>query len=311
MLAVLAELPAEDAGFGYEFKWDGVRLVSYVLPDRLRLLSRSDRDVTGTYPELAGLVDLLGGVPAVLDGEVVAYAAGRPSFAALQERMHVRAPSPQLAARVPVTYHVFDVLHLGAHSTLGLPYAERRGLLAELALSGPHVRTPPWFDSGGADVLAASTQQGLEGVVAKRLAAPYLPGRRSPDWRKVKDLRTVEVLVGGWRPGEGRRAGLIGSLLLGLPETGGVRYVGHVGTGFTEAMLRDLGARLAPLARGTSPFAGPLPRDHARGARWVQPLLVGEVAYGEWTGDGILRHPSWRGLRPDKDPAELNQDAPP
>ena len=147
--------------------------------------------------------------------------------------------------------------------------------------------------------------------MAKRLASAYLPGRRGPDWRKVKALRTLEVVVGGWKPGEGRRAGMIGSLLLGLPAGDGVRYVGHVGTGFTEAVLRDLGAQLAPLARATSPFAGPLPRDHARGARWVEPRLVGEVAYGQWTGDGILRHSSWRGLRPDKDPSQLNQDTPP
>jgi bifunctional non-homologous end joining protein LigD len=170
------------------------------------------------------------------------------------------------------------------------------------------VRTPPWFAGGGADVLAASTGQGLEGVVAKRLEHPYLPGRRSPAWRKVKDLRTQEVVVGGWKPGEGSRAGMIGSLLLGLPSGGGLRYVGHVGTGFTVAALRRLGEQLAPLARQSSPFSGPLPRDHARGARWVQPRLVGEVAYGQWTGDRILRHSSWRGLRPDKQPSDVREE---
>lgn len=308
MLAVAGQLPGDDAGYGYEFKWDGVRVVSYVYPDRLRLMSRSDRDVTTSYPELAGLRDLLGGVPAVLDGEVVAYDGGRPSFGALQERMHVQAPGAQLVARVPVTYHLFDVLHLGQHSTLALPYRERRDVLAELALDGPQVRTPPWFAGGGADVLAASTQQGLEGVVAKRLDFPYLPGRRSPAWRKVKDMRTQEVVVGGWKPGEGRRAGMIGSLLLGVPSAEGLRYVGHVGTGFTEAVLRELGRQLAPLARQTSPFSGPLPRDHARAALWVEPRLVGEVAYGQWTGEGILRHSSWRGLRPDKDPADVRPE---
>ncbi len=306
MLAVLGELPGHDAGWGYEFKWDGVRIIAYVHSGQVRLMSRTDRDVTGSYPELAGLSDLLDGVPAVLDGEVVAYDdRGRPSFGALQERMHVRAPSPHLVGRIPVTYHVFDVPHLVRHSTLPLPYRERRDLLAELALDGPHVRTPPWFAGGGADVLAASAEQGLEGVVAKRLESPYLPGRRSPAWRKVKPVRTQEVVIGGWKPGEGRRAGMIGSLLLGIPGPEGLRYVGHVGTGFTQAMLRDLTDRLAPLARATSPFSGPLPRDHARGARWVEPRLVGEVSYGQWTDDGILRHASWRGLRSDKEPADV------
>src|SRR6266508_3581527 len=201
MLAVLGELPGHDAGWGYEFKWDGVRIIAYVHSGQVRLMSRTDRDVTGSYPELAGLSDLLDGVPAVLDGEVVAYDdRGRPS-------------------------------------SLPLPYRERRDLLAELALDGPHVRTPPWFAGGGADVLAASAEQGLEGVVAKRLESPYLPGRRSPAWRKVKPVRTQEVVIGGWKPGEGRRAGMIGSLLLGIPGPEGLRYVGHVGTGFTQAML--------------------------------------------------------------------------
>jgi bifunctional non-homologous end joining protein LigD len=311
MLALAAELPADDAAFGYEFKWDGVRVVSYLGGGRHRLVSRNDRDVTTSYPELAGLPELLGGVPAVLDGEVVACdAAGRPSFGLLQERMHVRAPSRQLVARIPVAYHLFDVLHLGAHSTLAVPYRERRELLADLGLEGPHVRTPPWYAGGGADVLQASALQGLEGVMAKRLASPYLPGRRSSAWLKVKHLRTQEVVIGGWKPGEGRRAGMIGSLLLGVPGPDGLRYVGHVGTGFTEAVLRRLGGLLAPLARPTSPFAGPLPRDHARGVRWTEPRLVGEVAYGQLTLDGMLRHPTWRGLRPDKDPAEVVLEPP-
>jgi bifunctional non-homologous end joining protein LigD len=306
MLAVLGDLPRDDAGHGYEFKWDGVRVVAYVHGGQLRLMSRSDRDVTTSYPELAGLPDLLGGVPAVLDGEVVAYdGAGRPSFGQLQERMHVRDPSAHLVARVPATYHVFDVLHLGAHSTLPVPYTGRRDLLDDLGLDGPGVRTPPWFAGGGADVLLASEQQGLEGVVAKRLDSPYLPGRRTPIWTKVKNRHTQEVVVGGWRTGEGRRTGLVGSLLLGLPSPDGLRYVGHVGTGFTEPVLRDLTDRLAALARATSPFAEALPRDHARGALWVEPLLVGEVEYAHRTGDGIFRHASWRGLRPDKDPAEV------
>jgi len=306
MLAIASGLPADDAAHGYELKWDGVRAVAYVHSGQWRLVSRNDRDVTTGYPELAALPGLLGGASVILDGELVAYdEGGRPSFSALQDRMHVLAPSPGLVAARPVTYHLFDVLHLGAHSLLRVPYADRRGLLSELALDSPPVRTPPYFVGGGVAVLAASREQRIEGVVAKRLDSPYLPGHRSLLWRKIKNLRTQEVIIGGWRPGAGRRTGLIGSLLLGVPAAGGLRYAGHVGTGFTEAMLRDLTDRLAPDARPDSPFAGPVPRAHAVDARWVRPTLVGEVAYGQWTRDGMLRHPVWRGLRPDKTPEDV------
>jgi bifunctional non-homologous end joining protein LigD len=309
MLAVPGRLPATDAGWGYEFKWDGVRAIGYVQSGQLRLFSRNDREVTLGYPELVHLPDLLGGVPAILDGELVAYHDGVPNFGAIQERMHVRHPGEQLVARVPVTYYLFDVLHLGGHSTLGLPYRQRRDLLAELALEADSIRTPPYFPAAsGADVLEASKAQRLEGVLAKRLDSTYTPGRRNPAWQKVKNLNTQEVVIGGWRPGQGRRAGLIGSLLLGLPEGDRLRYVGHVGTGFTEVVLRDLTARVAPLARRDSPFSGEIPRDHARDARWVEPRLVGEVEYAQITLDGMLRHASWRGLRDDKDPSEVRPE---
>lgn len=306
MLAVIGPLPEQDAAYGYEVKWDGVRAVAYVHRGQLRLMSRTDREITTSYPELAELAAMLGDLPAVLDGELVAYdATGRPSFRTLQDRMHVREPSPRLVATTPVSYHLFDVLHLAADSTLSVPYAERRSLLADLGLDGPRVRTPPWFAGGGPAVLAASLEQGLEGVVAKRLDSPYLPGRRSPYWQKIKNLRTQEVVIGGWRLGEGRRAGMIGSLLLGVPAAAGLQYVGRVGTGFTEVMLRDLLRLLSPLAADGCPFAGPMPGEHTRHARWVRPRLVGEVEYSQWTPDGMLRHPAWRGLRPDKSPADV------
>ncbi|HEU5033424.1 MAG TPA: non-homologous end-joining DNA ligase [Mycobacteriales bacterium] len=314
MLAVLRmQPPRDDAAYGYEFKWDGVRAMVYVLGGRQRVLSRNDRDVTASYPELRALAESLGSRQVVLDGEIVAMDThGRPSFERLQSRMHVTGSAQvrRLMKQTPVTFLAFDVLHLDGRSLLEERYDERRRILESLELAGPSWQTPPHFrgdqfagDAGepvGPAVLAASKQQGLEGIIAKRLDSRYYPGKRSDCWLKVKNLRTQEVVIGGWKPGEGRRKGAIGSLLLGVPGPDGLDYVGHVGTGFTAAMLRDLEADLAPLATGDSPFATPVPRPHARDAHWVQPQIVGEVAFGEWTREGRLRHPAWRGLRPDK-----------
>jgi len=206
----------------------------------------------------------------------------------------------RLMSQTPVTYLVFDVLYADGRSLLEETYVERRRILESLSLTGPSWQTPPHFEGDGDAVLAASKAQGLEGVLAKRLDSRYYPGKRSDCWLKVKNLRTQEVVIGGWKPGAGRRAGAIGSLLLGVPGPAGLKFAGHVGTGFTDRMLRDLEAQLAPLARDDSPFDTTVPREHARTAKWVEPSGVGEVAFGEWTREGRLRHPAWRGLRPDK-----------
>jgi bifunctional non-homologous end joining protein LigD len=313
MLAVSRDtLPANDDAWSYEFKWDGVRAVVYVDGGRPRALSRNDRDITATYPELRDLAESLGATQAVLDGEIVAMdSSGRPSFGALQNRMHVTGAAQirRLTVQTPVTYLVFDVLHLDGRSLLDVPYVQRRELLESLALSGPSWQTPPSFTGDGAAVLAASREQGLEGVVAKRLDSTYFPGRRSDCWLKVKNIRTQEVVIGGWKPGEGRRQGLLGSLLIGVPGPDGLDYVGHVGTGFTDKMLRDLEQQLRPLASDVAPFAVEVPRAQAKDARWVAPVLVGEVAFSEWTKDGRLRHPAWRGLRPDKSADEVIRES--
>ena len=309
MLATLGALPGDDDEWAYEMKWDGVRLVLYIAGGRVKALTRSNRDVTRNYPELSALAASVGIRQMVIDGEVVATDAnGRISFGALQNRMHVARPGKSLLASSPVTFLAFDLLHLDGKPLLELPYVERRRLLTELNLRGAHWSTPPHFDGGGSDAVATSRAQGLEGVVAKRLNSKYLPGKRNRDWLKVKNIRTQEVVVGGWRPGAGRREGRIGSLLLGVPGPAGLEYVGHVGTGFTDAVLDDLTRRLNRTERKTSPFATPLPRPHAKDARWVTPHLVGEVAFGEWTDEGLLRHPSWRGLRSDKTPDDVSRE---
>jgi bifunctional non-homologous end joining protein LigD len=216
--------------------------------------------------------------------------------------MHVRQPSPRLLAGVPVYYYVFDVLYVAGWSLVRMPYQRRRELLDQLDLDAARVQVPPSLPGGGAEMLDTARRQGLEGVVSKRLDSPYLPGRRSDLWRKTKITATQEVVIGGWKPGAGRRAGMIGSLLLGVPDAQGLRYVGGVGTGLTEAMLRDFAKRLEPLVRATSPFVDEVPRADARNATWVEPRLVGEVEFSAWTSERYLRHPSWRGLRPDKTP---------
>ncbi len=306
MLATASKtLPADESGWTFEMKWDGVRAIGYVDGGRLRLMSRNDKDVTATYPELRLLGEALGSTQVVLDGEIVAFdEEGRPSFGRLQQRLGVSAPAQtrRLASSNPVVYILFDLLHLDGQSTLGLPYTQRRELLEGLNLAGPAWQTPPALEGEGADLLEATREQGLEGIIAKRSGTSYRPGQRSRDWLKVKNFLDLEVVIGGWTTGEGRRSGTIGALLLGVPDQEGLRYAGKVGTGFTDTMLRDLEKVLTGLERTTSPFVD-VPRKDAKDARWCRPTRVGEVVYSGLTSEGRLRHPSWRGLRPDKSTA--------
>jgi bifunctional non-homologous end joining protein LigD len=307
MMAQLGKLPRDDARWAFEIKWDGVRAICQSEPGRMRLYSRNLLDITPRYPELGRLNRALSHHRAVLDGEVVALdAEGRPSFGALQRRMHVTGESTvrRLARDTPVTYVVFDLLWLDGHSLMDLPYEERRARLAELDLGdGERWRVPDYVVGRGAQLLAATEQQGLEGVIAKRLDSVYEPGRRSPSWVKVKNLYRQEVVVGGWVPGDGRRRDRIGALLAGVWDNGELRHIGRVGTGFTEKELDRLSKLLAPLTREDSPFAPGGPKV-PRNAVFVEPRFVAEVEFREWTEGGQLRAPSYKGLRDDKD-AEL------
>jgi bifunctional non-homologous end joining protein LigD len=319
MLAAPGPPPPPDGRWAVEMKWDGVRALAFIEHGELRLISRTGRDITMAYPELAGL-----GAPSepgsgdrgatgdrqlLLDGEIVAFGAGGwPEFEALQPRIHAASPaqSALLAAETPVTYLVFDLLQLDGRPLPDLPYRDRRERLDRLAPAGPSWQTPPYFP--GEDfraVLAASVANGLEGVVAKLLDSRYEPGARSGSWRKIKNILRQEVIVAGWKPGKGNRTGQIGSLLVGLNSPAGLVYAGHVGTGFTVATLGMLGRRLAPLRRPDSPFQGAVPDEHARTAVWVEPRLVIDVAFGSWTRAGRMRAPAYKGLRDDKEPAEV------
>jgi bifunctional non-homologous end joining protein LigD len=305
-----SELPPNQKQWSFEVKWDGVRAIAYVQPGRLRLESRNLNEITSAYPEVRGLVGALGMHEAVLDGEVVAFdysdpAHPRPSFERLQRRMHVTSPSAvrRLASSTPVVYAIFDLLYLDGHSLMELPYRERRARLESLELSGPAWRVPAAHPGQGTALLDATAKQGLEGVVAKRLDSRYEPGRRGGAWVKVKNTLRQELVIGGWIPGEGRRTARIGALLVGVHEDGKFRYAGRVGTGFTEKLLDELRRRLEPLRRDTSPFeiAPKLPRE----AVFVEPKLVAEVEFREWTTERVMRAPSFKGLRDDKPAVEV------
>lgn len=289
-----------------EIKWDGVRALGVWDGARLRLYARSGTDITARYPELTTDPGL-GDRPAVLDGEIVALdREGRPSFTRLQNRMHLTKPREieREVKRTPVRYHLFDAI---MPDEADAPLVERRGDLEQLtAGAAAAFVVPPVFDDVDA-ALQASHRFGLEGIVVKDPASAYRPGARSEAWLKVKHARTQEVVIGGIRPGRGGRTGSIGSLLLGVPGKDGLDYVGRVGSGFSESTLAKLERLLTPLRTDERPFVQVPPAD-ASDALWVRPELVGEVAFAEWTPGGILRQARWRGLRPDKSPADVARE---
>lgn len=321
--AMLATLGVRDdvvghgdpADWSLEMKWDGVRALVRVEaqggPGAVSLTSRNHKNQGPGYPEL---VDGLGRAvrgQAVLDGEIVALdARGRPSFALLQHRINLADPREirRAAEHVPAQIFLFDVLEQDGEPLVDLPYSDRRERLAALVTENESVKVPPAVDDDFDHAWRTSDELGLEGVIAKRRDSRYAVGRRTRDWIKIKHARTQEVVVGGWRPGQGRRAQTVGSLLLGVGDTEGrLRYVGRVGTGFSHRDLDDLNSRLGRIARETAPFHD-VPRADARDAHWVTPRLVGEVEFAEWTRDGRLRQPRWRGWREDKDPHQVRRE---
>jgi bifunctional non-homologous end joining protein LigD len=313
MLAKLAGLPGSEEGWAAEVKWDGVRAIAYCRPGRLELQTRNLRTVTEQYPEVRRLARQIGARDAVLDGELVAFdEEGRPSFERLQQRIHQTSESVvrRRMKSHPVTYVIFDLLYLDGHDLSAEPYTRRRELLEELGLDGPSWQVPAYSVGHAKELLAASAEHGLEGIVLKRLDSRYTPGKRGGSWLKVKTHGRQEFVIGGWQPGEGRRRNRIGSILLGhYGEEGSeeLRYAGKVGTGFTESDLDELIARLKPLARKTSPFAG---RRGPRKANWVEPRLVVEVEFRELTAEGMVRHGSFKGLRDDKAAGEVVLERP-
>lgn len=313
MKAASGEMPTSSDGWGYELKWDGMRVLAFIDADGVRLQSANLLDATASFPELQPLGDGFGGVtPLVLDGEVVAIGdAGTPSFSKLQHRMHVRDEREAIrrAQDVPVSFAIFDLLHLDGRDTMALPFRDRRRLLESLVEPGPHWRLTDLHVEDPSGLLETVTARGLEGLVAKQLNSVYQEGKRPKTWRKVKPRHRQEFVVGGWGEGRDGLSGTVGSLLLGVHQDGEFVHCGSVGSGLNAADRHAWMVRLTSAELEDSPFAGTVPRTLGRTNRWTEPTHVVEVAFGEWTPDGHLRHPVYLGHRTDKDPAEVIRES--
>lgn len=301
--------------WSHEVKWDGMRVLADIADSRLTLYSRTGRDVTAGFPELEPIAEVL--KDALLDGEIITLRDGKPSFEALADRMQVadRHRAAELAESQPVSVMAFDLLRLYGVELVSRPWTERRTSLDRLELPAGWGRSPVYDD--GPALLAATREQGLEGVVAKRRQSAYQPGRRSPDWVKTAHRRHQACVVGGWRQQAGTSAERIGALLVGTPTgndpTGagpaGLSYAGRVGSGLTGELERELRRRLAPLRRADPPFTDLVPPADAAGAIWCEPQLVVEVRHLVWTAGGRLRQAVLRGLRTDLRPEQVRRES--
>lgn len=304
MLATRGDHVPPGDGWAHEVKWDGMRVLVEVRRSGVRVRSRNENDVTVSFPELQGLA--AAGLPdLVLDGEVVALGQGVPSFGALADRMHVRdaARAQRLARSNPVTLIVFDLLALDGAELLDRPLSERRARLEEVGLDDASWQVPPTYADGQL-LLDAAGQQGLEGIVSKRLASRYHPGRRSRDWLKFPIRPTASYVVGGfrWETGSEHR---LGAVLVGEPTADGLLFRGRVGSGIAGRAGVALAELLAPLRTTASPFSAELPRLDRQGTVWVEPRVVVDVQYLTFTTDGRLRQPAYRGVRTDLGPDDL------
>ena len=285
MKSAIGTLPPDDENWAYEVKWDGYRTLAFVAAGTTRLQSSNLLDVTAKYPELAEFAGSVNSSSAIIDGELVVLDSdGRPSFELMQQHA------------TQVAFYVFDVLSVDGHDTIGLAYEQRRELVGGLVEAGPNWMVPAHRIGDGAALVAATVERGLEGVMAKRLGSTYIPGKRSPNWRKVKNRHTVEVVIGGYKLGTGNRGSTFGALLVGVPEGDGLRFAGGVGTGFNQRTLDELSARLADLRTDACPFLSLPPREYSREAIWVEPVLRATVEIAEFTNEGYVRHSSFTGL---------------
>jgi bifunctional non-homologous end joining protein LigD len=312
MLATLVDEAFDDEGWLFEPKWDGVRTLA-VCSDETRLLSRRRRDVTSAYPELGRIHQQLVALGAVVDGEIVAFRDGIPSFELLQSRINLQnAHDIQRATKeIPVNFVAFDLLYLDGRPLISEPLESRKELLERLVVPGPHIQVSPSVVGEGRALSDTVRSRKMEGIVAKKLGSPYRPGKRTREWLKIKVTYEADVVVGGWSRGEGARADSFGALLVGAYDEGMLRFVGAVGTGFTQKMIADTMPLLLDLESKTCPFledpTGSRPSSFAktlRGTHWTDPVLVARVEFRELTAAGRLRAPSFQSFRVDKDPSE-------
>jgi bifunctional non-homologous end joining protein LigD len=307
MLATLVPEAFDDEAWDFEPKWDGVRAIA-VCDETTTLISRNERDITVAYPELHETHKQLVALNAVVDGEIVAFDGGLPSFEKLQSRIHVRGPAEieRLRKAIPVAYVLFDLLYLDGKDLTRVACSERRRLLEETVVTTPTIHLSPVTPGEGRALFEAARKQGLEGIVAKRRDSTYELGKRSKHWLKVKTTFEADVVIAGWTEGEGRRGGRLGALVLAVHDDGRLRYIGSVGTGFTERAIEIVEQRLRPLATDECPFDAQTLKGKAdlRRAHWVRADLVAVVEFRQLTSAAKLRAPSFKGLRDDKDPRD-------
>lgn len=317
MLATLVQEAFDDDAWMFEPKWDGVRALA-MCSDTTMLVSRNRKDMTGAYPELHGLHDRLVALDAIVDGEIVAFEEGRPSFEKLQSRINLQNEHEinRATKSIPVSYIAFDLIYLDGKSLVHEPVENRKQLLEKIVVPSTNVQMSSAVIGEGVALAQAARQQNLEGVVAKKLGSPYRPGKRTREWLKVKVTFEAEVVIGGWSAGEGARSTSFGALLAGAYTDEGLRFVGAVGTGYSQQRLTELMRLLGACAIDECPFIEDprtLPRSAfgkaLRNARWTEPLLVATVEFRELTSQGRLRAPSFKGIRSDADPQACTFEA--
>ena len=307
MLATLSGAPFDDPDWLFEVKWDGFRVETVVDGGHARLWTRGEQDATRYFGPFLEPTSWLAARRAIVDGEVIALDKhGEPDFALLQARIKGRAVA---AEPTPFVYEVFDLLHLDGRSLVDEPLEERRRLLADALQPDPRVRLSEHIVGEGIAFFEAARTRGLEGIMAKDRHSPYLPGKRTDRWLKVKIRPEQELVVGGWVTGTGKAIEL-GALLAGVHEDGVLRYAGKIGAGFTDANRAELLAAVAPLAASESPFAVPPPRAAARNAHWLRPELVIRAEFAGWTGDGLVRQAAYKGIELEKDPRKVIRERP-